>query len=330
MTEKENNSYQEILDAIQSENGEILIVCHISPDGDAIGAALSVAHYLKQAGKSFTVVNDDPVPSRYTFLPGVEWFHRTEEISVKYRTIVAVDCADYRRLGNTVTLFAENHQLINIDHHETNDRYGTMNLVQPQAAASCLVLYRLFRSMDVVINYDMAYLLYTGILFDTGGFRYNNTTPEIHHAAADLLLRGFEPFPIADRVLESMTREQVELVRLGLSTLKVHENGRIAYIVISQEMLELSGAKDEDTEVLLPYTRSLSGIEVGILFKEKPDGSMKVSMRSRDRVDVAKIALQFQGGGHVRAAGCNLEGPALQAVMRLMEVVNAAVKVAFS
>ncbi len=325
-----NNDYQGILNAITSEPDQILVVCHISPDGDAIGAALAMAHFLEQAGKSFTVVNDDPVPSRYDFLPGVEKFQRTEHISSKFNTIVSLDCADLKRLGNTINLFADSHRLINIDHHETNNSYGELNLVQAEASATCLVLYRMFRATDVTIDRDMAILLYTGILFDTGGFRYNNTTPEIHHAAADLLSRGFEPFLIADRVLESLTREQVELVRLGLSTLKIHDTGRIAYVVVSQELLRLSGASDDDTEVLLPYTRSLSGIEVGLLFRERPDGSVKVSLRSRDRVDVANLALHFGGGGHVRAAGCSFDGPIDQAVYLLVTAVAEAVKTAFS
>ena len=135
---------------------------------------------------------------------------------------------------------------------------------------------------------------------------------------------------IADRVLESLTREQVELVRLGLSTLKIHDTGRIAYVVVSQELLRLSGASDDDTEVLLPYTRSLSGIEVGLLFRERPDGSVKVSLRSRDRVDVANLALHFGGGGHVRAAGCSFDGPIDQAVNLLVTAVAEAVKTAFS
>ncbi len=318
------------MDAILDEPDQVLVVCHISPDGDAVGAALAMVHFLEQAGKSFAVVNDDPVPSRYDFLPGVNWFQRTQSVARKFSTIVAVDCADLKRLGNTTQLFADSHRLINIDHHETNNRYGHMNLVQAEASATCLVLYRMFHATGIAIDRNVAILLYTGILFDTGGFRYNNTTPEIHHAAADLLSRGFEPFMIADRVLESLTREQVELVRLGLSTLKIHDLGRIAYVVVSQELLRMSGATDDDTEVLLPYTRSLSGIEVGILFRERPDGSVKVSLRSRDRVDVASIALQFGGGGHVRAAGCSLDGPIEQSVVQLVTVVAAAVKTAFA
>ena len=325
----ENSDYREILGAIMDEPGQVLVVCHISPDGDAIGAALAMARFLEQAGKSFVVVNDDPVPSRYDFLPGVNQFQRTEAVAGRFSTIVALDCADVKRMGNTTSLFADEHRLINIDHHETNNSYGGLNLVQAEASATCLVLYRLFRAADVAIDRNMAILLYTGILFDTGGFRYNNTTPEIHHAAADLLSRGFEPFLIADRVLESLTREQVELVRLGLSTLKIHETGRIAYVAVSKDLLRMSGANDDDTEVLLPYTRSLSGIEVGLLFRERPDGSVKVSLRSRDRVDVADIALRFGGGGHVRAAGCNMDGPLNQAVNRLVAEVADAVKAAF-
>ncbi len=324
------HNYREVYDTLVNSPNPVLVVCHISPDGDAIGAALAMAHFLKRAGKSFVLVNDDPIQSRYDFMPGVGLFQRTASMRQKFATIVALDCADSKRMGKTTSLFAEGHCLVNIDHHETNDRFGHVNLVQAEASATCLVLYRLFHATDVAIDRDMAICLYTGILFDTGGFRYNNTTPEIHHAAADLLSRGFEPFMIADRVLESLTREQVELVRLGLATLKIHPSGRIAYVAVSKDLLAASGASDDDTEVLLPYTRSLSGIEVGLLFREKPDGSVKVSLRSRDRVDVASIALGFGGGGHVRAAGCSMPGPLAQAIDSMVAKVADAVMSAFA
>ena len=322
--------YDRVLAALTDRREPLLIACHVGPDGDAVGAALAVAQYCELIGRPCELVNDDSVPSRYGFLPGAARFRRTEDVRERFRCAVAVDCADFRRLGEVPSLFAEPCELVNIDHHETNNGYGAIALVEPEASATCLVLYRLFRAGDVPIGKTMALYLYTGIVFDTGGFRYSNTTPEIHHVAADLLMRGIEPFVVADQVLEAMTREQAELVRLALSTLTVDASGRIAHIVIRAEMLKASGADETDTEVLLPYTRSLSGVEVGILSRERPDGSVKVSLRSRDVVDVAAIALRFGGGGHVRAAGCQLDGPVEKAVARLLAAVEQAVRDAFA
>lgn len=321
--------YDRTLAALSETSSRLLIVCHISPDGDAIGAALAVAEYCTAIGRPYLLVNDDPMPMRYDFLPGVSSFVRTADVTEVFSHVVAVDCADQARMGETRRLLAEDATLINIDHHETNDFYGSVQLVEPDASATCLVLYRLFHIGGVPIGRSMALCLYTGIVFDTGGFRYNNTTPEIHQVAADLLTRGIEPFLVADRVLESMTRAQVELVRLGLATLTVDESGLFAYVAVDYTMLCLSGAEEGDTEVLLPYTRSLSGVEVGVLFRERQDGVVKVSLRSRERVDVSAIALQFGGGGHVRAAGCSLEGPLDIAVSRVLSMVSEAVSNAF-
>ena len=325
-----NPNAKRFYETVLATQEPILIVCHISPDGDCIGAALAVAHFLEGVSKNFVLVNDDPIPSRYDFLPGVDKFVQTAEVTQRYTTIIAVDCADAKRLGQTWNLFADDYTLINIDHHETNNGFGHVNIVEKEASATCLVLYRLFHALGIPMGKPLAYCLYTGIVFDTGGFRYNNTTPEVHTAAADLLKRDIEPFLVADRVLESMTRQQAELVRLGLATLTVDDSGLIAYIVVDYDTLLRSGAQEGDTEVLLPYTRSLSGVEVGILFRQTSTGVMKVSLRSRERVDVAEIALHFGGGGHVRASGCSIALPVDEAVDAMLNVVRASVRKAFS
>ena len=322
--------YDAVLEALSDSASHLLITCHVSPDGDAVGAATAMAQYCDVIGRPYTLVNDDPIPGRYDFLPGVDQFRRTADVKEQFSCAVALDCADYRRLGDVAALLTDEHTLINIDHHETNDGYGTVALVEPEASATCLVLYRLFRAADIPIGRPLALALYTGIVFDTGGFRYNNTTPEIHQVAADLLTRGIEPFMVADRVLEALTREQAELVRLGLSTLSVDSTGRVAHLIVTDEMFRASGAEESDADVLLPYTRSLSGVEVGILFRERPDGSVKASLRSRERVDVAAVALQFSGGGHVRASGCNIDGPVADAVEKVLKAVEDAVRTAFA
>lgn len=322
--------YDEVLAALSAGHDPLLIVCHVSPDGDAVGASLALAEYCELIGRPYVLANQDPVPSRYDFLPRAASFCRTDEIEGTFSTVVALDCADFRRLGDTTKLFAPDYRLVNIDHHDTNDEYGTLALVQPEASATCLVLYRLFSAGGVPIGRSLALCLYTGIVFDTGGFRYNNSTPEIHHVAADLLSRGIEPFMVADRVLEALTREQAELVRLALSTLTVNSTGRIACIIVTLDTLRASGADETDTDILLPYVRSLSGVEVGILARERKEGGIKVSLRSRERVDVAAVALAFGGGGHVRAAGCNVDGEVDEAMKSLLAVVDVAVTAAFT
>jgi len=321
--------YEKLLARVGQGPGPLLIICHISPDGDAIGAALALAHYCEGEGRAYVLVNDDPIPARYDFLPYADRFRLTSEVPERFAQAVAVDCADERRMGSVTSLFAQDCELINIDHHDTNSGFGAYSLVEGEAAATCLVLYRMMRASGTPIGRPMALCLYTGIVFDTGGFRYNNSTPEIHMAAADLLTRDIEPFMVADRVLEALTREQAELIRLGLATLTTDDRGRVAHVAVDRQMLLAAGADEGDADVLLPFTRSLSGVEVGLLFRERPDGSVKVSMRSRDRVDVGAIALHFGGGGHVRAAGCNFPGPLHDAVSLLLQRVKSEVASAF-
>ncbi len=325
-----NSGYSEIYEALHEPLDPLLIVCHISPDGDAIGAALAVAHLCDDWSRPCVLVNDDEIPERYNFLPGVERFIKTQDVGQMFAYAVSVDCADVRRMGEAWRLMIPDGQLINIDHHETNNHFGALNLVESEAAATCLVLYRMIRENGLQMTRALALVLYTGIVFDTGGFHYNNTTPEIHLAAANLLSYDIEPFVVADRVLEAMTREQIELVRLGLSTLHVHESGLIAYVAIDQTMLKASGAHDGDVEVLLPYPRTLVGVEVGLLFRERMDGSVKVSLRSREIVDVSEIALSFGGGGHVRAAGCEISGSLQDVIETVMVKVEAVVQRAYS
>ncbi len=324
-----DRAYDDVIAALNGSSDPLLVVCHISPDGDAIGAAVSVALYCERIGRRAILVNDDPILPRYWYLPKADQFLRTSQITEQFHTVVAVDCADERRMGQTISLAAPDRLLINIDHHDTNRGFGDMNLVDPKAAATCLVLYRLFQRANAEFDEAMALAIYSGIVFDTGGFRYENTTPEIHRAAGFLLERGVQPFYVADRLLEAITPSQAQLVKLGLESLAVTPDGRVAYVAISREMFHMSGADDEDTDVLLPYTRSLVGVEVGIVFRERSDGTVKVSLRSRERVDVAVVAVHFSGGGHIRAAGCTVDGPLSQAVKRVVEAVVSEVHDAF-
>lgn len=312
---------QEAADFIRNHD-DFLLLTHVQPDGDAYGSTLGIAHLLQRLGKSFQIANEDHVSEKFSFLPLIERFQLSSEITRKFSCVISLDCGDERRLGQSAELLSQDAVLLNIDHHKTNDLFGRANLVDLEAAASCQIVYNLVQFMDVEPDRDMAYCLYTGILTDTGGFRYSNTTVEIHRIAAKLLACGVNPYEISDRVLETLTWSQLQLTREALGTLERDDSGQIAWIVIRREMLDRLHASDEDAEGLVSYARNVQGVEVGLLFREKNDGTVKVSFRSKYQIDVGEIALTFGGGGHARASGCTITGPVEQIKQNVISKVR--------
>lgn len=305
-----------------------LIVTHERPDGDAIGSALSIAHILEAIGKKWTFVVGETMPIRFAYLP---YFQRAVFIDeVVKRTpfthVIAVDCADIARFEPVHAALAPDAHIVNIDHHRTNPRYGVATLVDEHAAATCELIYHVARALGVPLVGGLAKSLYTGILTDTGGFAQPNTTREVHQIAAALLESGVQPYDIAEPALEARTSEQMHLLQMALANLTVSPDGQYAAIYVTRGMLEGAGANDDDVEGLVSFARSIDTVEVGLLFRETPDAKVKVSLRSKRRIDVSKIAQQFGGGGHERASGCMLNeslGDAMDAVVEQVEIALA-------
>lgn len=306
------------------ERDDFLLLTHVQPDGDAYGSTLGMAHLLQSLGKGFTIANEDPVTEKFRFLPMIDRFQVTSEMEHSFSSVIVLDCGDLQRLGESARLLAEGAAILNIDHHKTNDFFGLTNLLDLNAAATSQIVFNLATFMGIDPTKEMAICLYTGLLTDTGGFRYSNTTVAVHQIAAGLLAAGINPFEISDRVLETLTWNQVQLIREALGTLQRDESGQMAWLVIDRRLLNRLGASDEDAEGLVSYARNVQDVEVGILFREKVDGAIKVSLRSKYRVDVGEIALSFGGGGHARAAGCTLQGSMEQVQQQVLAKVREA------
>jgi len=321
------NSHYKVAADYFRDHDNFLLLCHEKPDGDALGCILGVAHVLQKLGKTFTLVNDDPIPVRFHFLPMSDRFLVTDEVEGQFDVVIALDCGDRRRLGRAEKLVAPNAKLLNIDHHITNDYFGTDNLVDLEAAATCQIVYKIAHELGVELDVDTATCLYTGLATDTGCFRYSNTTEEVLMIAASLLRAGVTPYEIIDQAMETMSWQQVLLIRESLSTLQRDESGQIAWITIPLSVLERIQGCDDDTDGIVNYPRNIQGVEVGVLFREsKVPGKVKVSMRSKYLVDVGAIAVEFGGGGHARAAGATVEGDldAVQSrvIKRIQEVMT--------
>jgi len=306
------------------EHDDYLVVSHVQPDGDAVSSTLAVGWLLSCLGKNYTMINEGPIPTRMEYL-----WHAEEIVNMsaaetlgQFSNIICVDCADFQRVGQTKQYFAENALIVNIDHHPTNNGYGFVNLIKPDAAATAEILFDLLKLFEVEWNIDIATAIYTGLLTDTGGFRYSNTSPKVMAAVSELLALGVKGPELAETLLEELTLPQVKVLNRALSTLELSAAGDIAWVhVTPQDMIDC-GAANEDLEGIVNYPRNIRGVEVGILFKVIHDNAVKVSMRSAGKVDVAALAQIFGGGGHTRAAGARIEAPLEQVIPQVLEEVR--------
>ncbi|MFF2888121.1 bifunctional oligoribonuclease/PAP phosphatase NrnA [Paenibacillus sp. NPDC057967] len=307
-------------------NASFLVVSHVQPDGDAISSTLVVSWLLERLGKKAVMINESELPGRLQYLRGFDHILslKHEQLDISFDAVIAIDCADYRRIGDVASMFPENCRLLNIDHHPTNNGFGTVNVIRPEAAATVEILYDLIIHAGFTPDLECAKAIYTGLLTDTGGFRYSNTTPRVMEIAASLLGLGVSGSELADHLLEKMTIAKLKLLQTALARLTFSEDLKIGWLYIGKEDLAACGAVPEDLEGIVNYALNVDGVEVGILFKETSDGAVKASMRSAGKADVAAIAQSFGGGGHVRASGCRLEGPLGGAMSGLVEAVRKA------
>ncbi len=314
--------------AFMREHDDFLVVSHVQPDGDAISSTAAIGWMLDKLGKSFTMMNEGPVPSRLRYLwrCGVIIGCGAGEPARRYRHVIAVDCADFARLGPAREYLAADRMLLNIDHHATNDGFGDVNLIRPDAAATAEILFELHRYMNLPLELDVATALYTGLLTDTGGFRYANTSPQVMEIASTLLQAGVPGADLAEQLLERMSIGQMRMIQRGLSRLQFSDDSRVSWLWVTSEDLAETGASNEDLEGLVNYPRNIEGVEVGILFKENGTKSVKVSMRSGGLVNVAEIARSMGGGGHARAAGVRLTIPLADAMEQVIAQVRGALE----
>ncbi|KGP80971.1 MULTISPECIES: DHH family phosphoesterase [unclassified Paenibacillus] len=306
------------------EHDDYLVVSHVQPDGDAVSSTVTVGWLLSCLGKTFTMINEGEIPQRMHFLwEAGKIVNMTEQPPErKYKAIICVDCADFSRVGLTRHYFEEDAVILNIDHHPTNDAYGTVNIIKPDAAATAEILFDFLNLFPVKWNKDVATAVYTGLLTDTGGFRYANTSPNVMTTASKLLEHGVDGPYLAQILLEQVTLPQVRILNQALSSLQMTDDGKIAWVVITPEDMIACGAANEDLEGVVNYPRNIQGVEVGIFFKVINDNAVKVSLRSAGKVDVASLAQNFGGGGHVLAAGCRVEGKLEDIVALVLKQVN--------
>ena len=310
-----------LLDRYQS----FALSTHINPDGDAIGSELGLYLFLTELGKSVKVFNTDTVPNNYKFLP---CWNRIEGVNAieAYRpeVLVVLDASTLERIGKTLSkTLLPLHKLVNIDHHATAEAFGDINLIMPSASSTSEIVYKLIKCHQTPISKACALCIYTGLMFDTGCFRYSNTTPETHRIAAELIEIGeFAPDEVYRHVYEQLPVAKIRLSSEVLSTLQVTDDGKIASVYATQEMFRKTGTTADAVEGFVNQIQAIAGVEVALCVSEMNDRSAKVSLRSQGHVDVSQLAAEFEGGGHARAAGCRVVMPYLAAVTTLVQTAQ--------
>ena len=289
------------------EKERFLIACHENPEGDAIGSELALALALRKMGKTATVLNSDPVPDNLAFLPGADTVVFDADGS-SHEVAVVMDCGSIERTGRVQVELRKCRIMVDIDHHSTNDAQGDFCLIDPEAAATGVLVHRILSAMGADIDRDIAMNIYVAILTDTGSFRYSNANPEAFCMSGDMVRKGIDPREVAEKVYETQTADRLGLLGRVLGSLELAAGGRVAAITTRMaDLIEFSATKDH-LEGFINYPRSIVGVEVAAAFREEGDGEFRVSFRSKGRMDVSAVASALGGGGHRNAAGCTVRG----------------------
>lgn len=285
-----------------------LLTSHIRLDGDALGSELAMYHILRDMGKEVVVYNQDETPENYRFLPGSKIIVNTLEPVEDFDAVFVLDCSEIDRIGNEASRVASIKRMINIDHHISNMRFCDLSLVDPEASSTGEILYRLLERIEIDLTPDIAINLYTAILTDTGSFCYSTTGKDTFAVAGKLVEKGANPQRIAESVYETNPAAKIKLLAKALDTLELDWDGKISSIKITRQMLEDVGALQEYTEGFVDIPRSIKGVEVAVLYNEMSENSFRISLRSKGRINVERVAGEFGGGGHFSASACSVKG----------------------
>lgn len=283
----------------------VLLVSHVSPDGDTLGAGLALRLAFLALGKHAELICQDAVPELYHYLPGAQAVKQPEACAGEFDTALAVDVADRLRLGRCEQAYYACPTRLVLDHHGTNDCFGQLNWIEEHASATGVLAQELIELLGVPLTRDIALCLYTAISTDTGHFQFANTTGTAMRAAAEMVDMGVDVAEVTAHLYREMPRAQTALLARALGQLTFEHEGRTAYITLRRTDFDACCAKDEMTEGIINYAIQTRGVEVAFLATERA-GGVKFSLRSKAPFDVAKLCGQFGGGGHALAAGCTM------------------------
>lgn len=286
-------------------NRSFLICGHIRPDGDCLGSALGLYFILRQLDKIVEVCVPGPILGHYYFLPGIDIIKPAPDSSYHPEVTIFVDASNVERVLEN---FVPEGIVINIDHHKTNEVFGDLNYIDPEACAVGEQIYNLMLQLDVTPTPEIVNNLYLAILADTGGFRFSNTNSRTFEIAAHLCRLGVDPAYIAREFFANRSPESVRLAAEVMQNLHFEFEGQFVWAEITQEMYQRYGGEQNEPESLVGEMRAIRGVVVSVLIHELAEGGLRAGIRSKDIVDVSQIAEKLGGGGHKNAAGCYIRG----------------------
>ncbi len=278
----------------------IILAAHINPDGDALGSSLSLYPILKKMGKNVKVFNvTKPLPMYLDFLPGFDKV--TNKLPKNYDLLISFDCGSFDRLG----IEEKPPFLINIDHHISNTKYGDINIIDSKAASSSQVVYNMLKANNIEIPSESAVCIYTALVTDTGSFQYESVNEKVFEMAAELVKCGVKPDFVAKMLFQRDRLSRLRLLAKAYDTIELCCEGKVAFVEVTKEMMEITGAIKDDTDTIVNSVRAIASVEVACMLREDDDG-IKISLRSKNYADVSKVAVKYGGGGHIRAAGATI------------------------
>jgi len=311
-----------LVDALSARGGRILLLGHVHPDADVLGTLLALGLALERAGWTPTFAGPHPVPDVLAFLPGAGRYEVWDRASGQFPVIVTTDCPNHARTeGLLEQARGPESRVFNIDHHPDNRRYGTIDWIDSDAAATGEMVHELLIALGLPVTPDVALNLFTAIHTDTGSFRYSNTTARTFRIAAALTRAGADPALVSDRLYQRRAPGSLNELGEVLRRVAVSEDGQIAWLTVPRGLVSDEFVSAED---LVSYPRSLHGVRVAMLLREDRPGTVKVSLRAKGDVAVNRIAGRFGGGGHENAAGCTVPGGLDEVAHTLLAAVREA------
>lgn len=301
------------------------ITSHIRPDGDGLGSSLALNWILQSLNKNSEVIICDNVPHAYQQLPGAEQIRVIPDLDRDYDAVFVIECSDVTRPGLPRL---KDQLVVNIDHHTTTELFGNLNWIDSTAAAVGEMIYNLAKALGVQITPELASCIYAALLTDTGSFHFSNTTERTFKIASELVKCGAQPAKLSQAIFYQYPYAKIKLTGAVLSTLQRDETGRIAWIRMTKEALQESLASEEDTDGIINYPLMVGDVEAAAFFRELTNSAIRVSLRSKNRVNVAQVAEHFGGGGHKNAAGFTINSTFEDLSREVLEKLHEAVATA--
>lgn len=298
------------------EQSEIVILTHANPDGDTLGCGWALMRAFKKLGIKSALLNSDKIPEKFSYMT-------TENDAVDEKTafVLAVDVADTKLLGTLEEKFSNRVDLC-VDHHGSNLMYAKSTVVDSTAAAACEIVYELIKEMGVGIDEEIATCLYTGISTDTGCFRYSNVTKKTHLIASELIEMGARHAFVNTLMFETKSKAYFALEKMCLDSMRLYFSDTVAVIKLTNEMYRLSGADESYADAIASIPRQVEGVKIGVTIKQKGEDEYKVSLRTHEPYDAAEICKLLGGGGHARAAGCQISGSLTEAEEKIIKAIE--------